>query len=365
MAKKFQLERHELAEELAERLSSARRAREHQRLSAVRLAMSGELTLAQIGKAVGKARSTVAEWMRVVRQSGLEALLALHQGRGRAPQLPAKAQKELRTGLRRGRWRRLKDAQQWLAKRHRVEMGLGGVRYWVKKAGAVLRVPRKTHAQKDAAAAEAFQQTLGEQLANLNVAGGRPVRLWVADEHRYGLIPVVRKCWTLRGVRPTVPYRTKYEWGYLYSALEVDGQNAAEFLCLPEVSLEMSELFLNHLAASDPNAEHIVIWDQAGFHPKPKWHTVPARVQLVSLPPYSPELNPTEAIGDVIKDRIGNVLWETMADLEQAIGEELRPLCEDAENVRRLVSHPWLVEQANATATKNSAITCSKWYYSC
>ena len=63
-----------------------------------------------------------------------------------------------------------------------------------------------------------------------------------------------------------------------------------------------------------------------------------------------------EAIGDVIKDRIGNVLWETIADLEQAISEELRPLCEDAQNVRRLVAHPWLVEQVNATATENSAI---------
>jgi hypothetical protein len=154
-----------------------------------------------------------------------------------------------------------------------------------------LKVPRKTHAQKDAAAAEQFQRTLCEQLASLNVAGGRSVRLWVADEHRYGLIPVVRKCWTLRGVRPTVPYRTKYEWAYLYSALEVDGQNAAEFLCLPEVSLEMSGLFLKHLAASDPNAEHIVIWDQAGFHPKPNLHAVPERVHLVALPPCQRLLN--------------------------------------------------------------------------
>ncbi len=126
----------------------------------------------------------------------------------------------------------------------------------------------------------------------------------------------------------------------------------------------MSGLFLQHLAASDPNAEHIVIWDQAGFHPKPKLHAVPERVHLVALPPYSPELNPTEAIGDVIKDRIGNVLWQSLDDLEQAIGEELRPLGENAESVRRLVSHPWLVEQANATAAENSAITCSKWYYS-
>ena len=89
---------------------------------------------------------------------------------------------------------------------------------------------------------------------------------------------------------------------------------------------------------------------------------MPEHVHLVPLPPYSPELNPTEAVGDVIKDRIGNELWENLDDLEQAIGEELRPLCEKAEGVRTLVSHPWLVEQVNATATENSAITCSKWY---
>jgi hypothetical protein len=65
----------------------------------------------------------------------------------------------------------------------------------------------------------------------------------------------------------------------------------------------------------------------------------------------------------VIKDRIGNVLWQSPADLEQAIREELRPLGENAESVLRLASHPWLDEQVNATAAENTAITCSKWYY--
>ena len=128
---------------------------------------------------------------------------------------------------------------------------------------------------------------------------------------------------------------------YLYSALEVDGGNAAEFLCLPAVSQEMSGLFLKHLAASEPEAEHIIIWDQAGVHPKPELHALPERVQLVALPPYSLELHPVEAIGDVIKHRIGKVLWDRFSNLEQAISEELRPLCENAEAVRRLVSHPW------------------------
>jgi len=50
-------------------------------------------------------------------------------------------------------------------------------------------VPRKTHAKKDAAKTAEFQRTLCDKLRSLNVAGGKPVRIWVADEHRYGLNP--------------------------------------------------------------------------------------------------------------------------------------------------------------------------------
>ena len=133
--------------------------------------------------------------------------------------------------------------------------------------------------------------------------------------------------------------------------------HAAQFLCLPGVSLELSRIFLEQVAASDPQAEHVIIWDQAGFHPDPQRHALPERIHLLPLPPYSPELNPVEALGDVIKDRIGNTLWETLDALEAAIGEELRPIYETAERVRRLVSHGWLQDQVNATATENSAIT--------
>ena len=101
-----------------------------------------------------------------------------------------------------------------------------------------------------------------------------------------------------------------------------------------------------------------MIWDQAGFHPNPELHDVPSRIHLLPLPPYSPELNPLEIIGDVIKDRIANTLWNTLEALEEALGEELRPIYESAERVRRLVSHPWLIDQLNATASENSVLTC-------
>jgi transposase len=357
MPKRFHLKQPDRAGEVTEALANCKDVSDQQRLLAMRLACGGQLTAAQIAEQVGISRRQFFNWVDELKEGGVSRLLSRQHRGGAAPKVQGKVLEEFQAGLKLGRWKRAKEIQQWLRSQHQVKLGLKGVYYWLGKLGGVLKVPRKTHAKKDAAKAVEFQQTLCEKLRNLSVAGGRPVRIWVADEHRYGLIPVVRKCWTLRGERPTAPYQTKYEWGYLYSALEVDGENTAQFLCLPGVSLSLSRIFLEQVAASDPQAEHVVIWDQAGFHPDPKLHVVPDRIHLMPLPPYSPELNPVEAIGDVIKDRIGNTLWETLDALEEAIGEELRPIYETAERVRSLVSHGWLLEQVNATVTENSATT--------
>lgn len=356
MPKRYHLNRPDLAARVVIELRTCKDTKAQQRLLAARMAASGQFTAAQIAEQIGVSRRRFFDWMSALKAGGVEGLLQRQQGGGAVAQVHGAVFTELKAGLAAGRWKRAKEIQQWLRERHAVKFKLTGVYYWLGKLGGVLKVPRKTHARKDAAQSAEFVRTLGERLTNLNVAGGRRVRVWVADEHRYGLIPVVRRCWTLRGLRPTAPYQTKYEWGYLYSALEVDGDNAAEFACLPGVSLELSHLFLERLAARDPAAEHVVIWDQAGFHPQPGLHGLPEHIHVLPLPPYSPELNPVEVIGDVIKDRIANTLWPTLESLEAALGEELRPIYESAERVRRLVSHPWLSEQVNATATENSAI---------
>ena len=356
MPKRFHLKRPDLAVAVAAALVEVKDIGSHRRLLAMRLAASGQFTAAQIAEQIGISRRQFFHWVNALKAGGVAKLLARDHGGGQPAQIHGAVLGELLSGLQAGRWKRAKEIQQWLRQHHKTQLSVKGIYYWLGKLGGVLKVPRKAHAQKDAAASATFQQTLCARLKSLNVAGGRPVRVWVADEHRYGLIPVVRRCWTLRGVRPTAPYQTKYQWGYLYSALEVDGQNAAEFACLPGVSLELSRLFLERLAARDPQAEHIVIWDQAGFHPQPGLHEVPPHIHLLPLPAYSPELNPVEVIGDVIKDRIANTLWRTLEALEKALGEELRPIYQSAERVRRLVSHPWLMDQLNATAARNSAI---------
>ena len=134
-----------------------------------------------------------------------------------------------------------------------------------------------------------------------NLPKDRPVKIWVADEARFGLHTHSRRCWARRGQRVVLAREQRCEWEYVYGAgAVVEGR--AEFPFLPAVSLELSGGFLRPLAASDVRAEHVVIWDHAGFHPRPGDATLPARIHLLPLPPYSPELNPVEGLWDQTQD---------------------------------------------------------------
>ena len=352
MRPRVQLGRPEEANKIEEALKvPVVKAWQRDRLQAMRMAAQGKWTLQEIGEAVGAGRSTVAAWLKLLREHGLEALLRWKEGQGAPGRLSAEVQAAVHAGLAEGRWRRARDLQLWLHKEHGIEMALSGVYYYLGKAGGVLKVPRKTHAKKDAAKAERFKQELAKRLQALPLAADRPVRVWMADEHRFGLISVLRRCWSLPGVRVSAPYQTKYLWGYLHSALELDGQHAAQALFSSSVNLETSGKFLEQIQQSDPLSEHVVIWDQAGFHPRSGHAAVPAGVHLLSLPPYSPELNPVEKIGAFIKDAVCNKVWQTMEAIEAAISEELQPLWTIPKRVAQLVGEEgWLAAQVNASA---------------
>jgi hypothetical protein len=167
----------------------------------------------------------------------------------------------------------------------------------------------------------------------------------VADESRFGLHTQSRRCWALRGQRVVIPQQHCYEWEYVHGALEgIEG--GAEFRFMPSVSLEFSQGFLEQIAASDVGAEHVVIWDQAGFHPQPKAAGWPARIHLLPLPPYSPELNPVEGLWDQVQDGTCNRRHADLDELESTLTRALKPFWETPSTVLSLIHH-WLHTEAN------------------
>jgi DDE superfamily endonuclease len=146
-----------------------------------------------------------------------------------------------------------------------------------------------------------------------------------------------------------VPVDPRYQWGYVFGALQVAGGGAEFFYC-PTVSLDCSRLFLEQIAARDPAAVHAVIWDGAGFHQGEGSQDLPENIRILSLPAYSPELNPVEKLWDIVKDRICNRLFADLSELETTITCVLKDYWLDARRVLDLVGRNWLLAQANASS---------------
>ncbi len=122
--------------------------------------------------------------------------------------------------------------------------------------------------------------------------GGR-LRTFFMDEARLGQQGTLTRVWAPRGSRPTAVKQTRYEWVYLYAAVE-PATGASVALLAPNVNTGTFNVFLEMLAAGAGPEEHIVlIMDQAGWH-KSRGVKLPDCITVLLLPPYSPELNPVE-----------------------------------------------------------------------
>ena len=340
MSKPLNVEGPNTPEDVARAYESSQEHRDRERLLAIQIAQEGRHTLEEIGSLLKRGRRTVVRWLRAYREGGIEKLL--HRSHvGRQASLSQSDQEALIEGLVSGRWKRARDIQVWLQQERGIDLKLSGVYYWLDKLKASWKVPRPKHKDQDPEAVEQFKEEIVSRLEALDVPDDRPVHVWIEDEHRYGLISVIRRCWTLKGYRVTAPLQRKYKWGYVYAAADIVTANA-QFLYTPTVSLEWSHEFLKQLVATDPEAIHIIIWDQAGYHPTVLVGGLSESVRFLPLPAYSPELNPIEPLWDQLKLRIANDTWDTLDRIEAAITEVLEPLWQDVKRVWSLLGNTWL-----------------------
>ena len=320
-----------LGEELVKEIETAWRPPQpdwaRQRLLVVRLVAQHELTVAQIAVVADVCRQTVLNYRDTVVARGVAGLLTREWDGARVPTVRGAVEQEFLARLEAGRFRQARDAQAWIKKRTRRTLSESGVRKILRRLGGKLKVPRKSHAKKDQAKADAFKAELPARLSLVvGTAPNSPVRLWVLDEHRYGLLPVIRRVWGRRGVRV----------------------HASELLFTPAIDRDIHALFLQQIGASDPTALHVVIQDQAGFHLPTDDSRLPPNVRLLPLPPYCPELNPVERFGGLLKAQISNRLYPNLRKLEDHLAAAARPWCRPARVQGRI--HDWLTDKVNSGA---------------
>ncbi len=86
-----------------------------------------------------------------------------------------------------------------------------------------------------------------------------------------------------------------------------------------------SDCFLSFISMSSasktPMNLKLVFLDNGAFHKVLKDLKIPSNIELVFLPPYSPELNPAEKMWRHFKDRIANQIFKTLDDLSSRLSE--------------------------------------------
>jgi transposase len=316
----------------------------------VRLIAQHEHTVAEIMKIAAVCRQTVFTYRDKVLSDGVKGLLKRDWAGARKPTVRGAVAEEFIEQLGQGKFRQARDAQSWIKKRTRKTLTESGVRKTICRLGGKLKVPCKSHVKKDTKAAEEFRADLSNRLAKaVGTSPDKPVRIWVLDEHRYGLLPVIRRVWARKGVRVHAPYKTTYQSGYLHEAVEVDGAHRVELLFTPSINQDVHAVFLKQIAESDPDSLHVIVMNQAGFHMKQEDGRVPANIRVLPLPPYCPELNPEEWFGRVVKAPTVNRIYGSLEKLENHLIAVARSWSEPSK-VASLV-HQWMHDQVNATAT--------------
>ena len=99
-------------------------------------ASTGQYTLEELARRLGRQRSTLQNWLARFEAGGLEGLVAREGGPGRAtPVAQANIQRQLLTGLRAGRWTSAAHVAAWLRETHGIQRSRKAIYYWFQKHG--------------------------------------------------------------------------------------------------------------------------------------------------------------------------------------------------------------------------------------
>ncbi len=150
------------------------------------------------------------------------------------------------------------------------------------------------------------------------------VNLYFEDESRFGLFTRNGKALTAKGVKPICSFRQVFKSLFLFGAFSpITGEHF--LLEMPNCNADNFQLFIDEFSKHNEDVFNIMVLDNGAFH-KAKSLNIPDNVGLIFIPPYSPELNPSENMWEILKRKFTNKLHKTREDVSAFITQELSKL---------------------------------------
>ncbi len=162
------------------------------------------------------------------------------------------------------------------------------------------------------------------------------------DEARFGRITNPRLCWAPDGIRPTVKKQIVREYTYVYGSFDpLNGD--MDSLILPDMYADTMSIFLKEVSERYPEKLILMVMDGAPCHRSGDLK-IPENIQLLELPPYSPELNPSENMWAEMREKwFGNCVFESMDGVVDKLVEALQALEKDPKSIKSITGWDWII----------------------
>jgi len=166
------------------------------------------------------------------------------------------------------------------------------------------------------------------------------VRLMFQDEAGFGRINKPRCCWCRKGARPDVPCHHIREYRYAYGAVEPQSGESF-FLVMPYCNTDCMNVFLSELSKAYP-ADYIVLAADGA-----RWHSsgglaIPDNIEIITLPPYTPEMNPIERIWSWLRRHgFHNEVFQTLDKVVDRLCETIRSLSPNT--IKSITGRDWIL----------------------
>ena len=193
---------------------------------------------------------------------------------------------------------------------------------YLRRLGFVWKRPKKRLLKADAAQREAFVATYADLR---QAAAQRGATIFFVDEAHFRADVEVRNKWVLRGAAALVD-STSPRFGdkaSYYSGVCLETGAVEAMPVTQNCTAETTVAFLQQLRTKYAGPL-IVIWDNGPAHRGPAIRTYLAtpdlNLRLVTLPPYSPDFNPDEAIWDWARQEVtANRCFGSAANVRQHV----------------------------------------------
>jgi transposase len=164
-----------------------------------------------------------------------------------------------------------------------------------------------------------------------------------------GLKPIERSLWWPKGIRPIAHQRRRYQWLHLFAFVRPSNGDS-DFLISPNVNTAAMNIALEQFAEyvkPDNNKIIVLLVDRAGWHTTGEL-TLPEGIRLFALPPYTPELMPTECAWPPLREPLANRPINDLDELEAILIERCRFFMENRSLFKQHVGHQWVIEAEEA-----------------